>query len=145
MDARTRRYTDAAGRATYATPGAVRGQVGGDLAIYVCNTCDEQVLWATSARTGGRYLVNVSRGYQGQAFYRGSDLHRCDEVLARREAAVAAEAEARQAAVTLAASMLATLDELLATDALDEAAYEAAAAPWRRELEAAEARLAEYA
>lgn len=134
MEARTRRYIDAAGRTTYATPGAVRAQVGGDLPIYVCNTCDEQVVWATSARTGGRYLVDVTRGYRGQAFYRGTDLHRCDDVLARREAAITAEAEAREASVTAAASMLATLDELLATEAIDEAGYEAAAAPWRKVL-----------
>lgn len=67
----------------YAGQGAVR-QAGGSLKVYVCNACHSEVVWAESKRTGRKYLVNVSRGYMDQRFYIGSNVHKCDEVLAGR-------------------------------------------------------------
>lgn len=58
-----------------ASTGAV-AQNGGSLPIYICNTCDREVVWATSAQTGRKYLVNVSRGHLGQRLYIGSNIHR---------------------------------------------------------------------
>ena len=59
----------------FAGQGAVH-QNGGSLAIYICNTCDREVVWATSAKTGRKYLVNISLGQGGQRFYIGSNIHR---------------------------------------------------------------------
>lgn len=56
--------------------GAVR-QGGGRLGVCLCNACGREVVWATSARTGRKYLANVSRGYLDQRFYVGADLHKC--------------------------------------------------------------------
>ncbi len=70
----------------YASGGAVSQD--GILAISECKRCGEQIVWATSSRTGKHYPVTVSRGYLGQRFYVNSDIHKCDEVLAKREAAV---------------------------------------------------------
>jgi hypothetical protein len=50
-------------------------QNGGSLPIYRCNDCGADVVWAKSARTGKPYLVNVSRGYHDQRYYRGDALH----------------------------------------------------------------------
>jgi hypothetical protein len=71
--ARTRRSPDG----IYATPGAVR-QHGGSLPIYICTTCQADVVWCESTRTGRRYLVTVRRGYNNQRFYVGNDIHRCE-------------------------------------------------------------------
>jgi hypothetical protein len=60
----------------YATTGAVR-QTSGDLPVYICNACSAEVVWATSKRTGRKYLVNVSHGFHGQRFYVGADVHTC--------------------------------------------------------------------
>lgn len=62
----------------FATQGAVR-QAGGDLPIYECTTCRHEVVWATSSRTGRRYLANVSQGSNGHRFYIGRIVH-TDEV-----------------------------------------------------------------
>ncbi len=80
--ARTRRSPDRG----YATVGAVR-QNGGSLPTYFCNRDNTEVVWATSARTGRKYLANVSYGYKNQRYYVGANVHKCDEVLARREQA----------------------------------------------------------
>jgi hypothetical protein len=74
---RTSRSADGA----FASMGAVR-QNGGKLPIYVCNTCHHEVCWATSTRTGRKYLVNVRRGNLDQRYYIGSDIHRCEEAMA---------------------------------------------------------------
>jgi hypothetical protein len=55
--------------------GAVRQD--GTLPMYVCNTCNGEVVWATSARTGRKYLVNVRRGHLDQSFYMKHDTHTC--------------------------------------------------------------------
>lgn len=68
--ARTTRIED-----QWAGPGANRQE--GPLPIYSCNTCHGQVVWATSRRTGGKYLVNVRQGYLQQRFYAKHDLHDC--------------------------------------------------------------------
>lgn len=62
----------------FASQGAVR-QHGGALPIYICNTCHREVVWAESRRTGRKYLANVKRGYLGQRYYIGSDLHRKED------------------------------------------------------------------
>lgn len=61
----------------WATGGAV-AQHDGKLPIYVCDDCGRDVVWATSKRTGRKYLVTVSRGYLDQRFYMGQNVHRCD-------------------------------------------------------------------
>lgn len=86
--ARTHRAADKG----YASPGAVN-QHGGDLPVYVCNTCQRDVAWAESRRTGRKYLVNVSRGYLDQRFYRGNDTHDCDYFLNQDRASAEAHAE----------------------------------------------------
>lgn len=75
--ARTRRADDGG----YATVGAVR-QSGGSLPVYCCNTCNQEVVWATSQRTGRKYLCNVSYGYHHNRYYIGADLHDCQKRLA---------------------------------------------------------------
>lgn len=82
------------GMPIYATDGGVAQE--GKLKIMVCR-CGAQVVWATSARTGRKYRVNISRGHLGQRYYRKNNVHRCEEhvqdvqklqdVLARNEAA----------------------------------------------------------
>lgn len=60
----------------WATGGAVN-QHDGKLPIYVCNACGMDVVWATSKRTGRKYLVNISHGANGFRFYIGANIHRC--------------------------------------------------------------------
>lgn len=69
--AKTRRNSDG----MFIGEGAVRQD--GPLPGYICNACGEEVVWATSSRTGRKYLVNVSRGYHGQRFYIKRDVHEC--------------------------------------------------------------------
>lgn len=69
--ARTRRGEGFAGT------GAVR-QTEGPLPIYVCNACNLEVVWATSRRTGRKYLVNVHRGYLDQRYYIAASIHKCE-------------------------------------------------------------------
>jgi hypothetical protein len=76
----------------YAGQGAVR-QTAGTLKVYVCNACGTEVVWAESKRTGRRYLVNVSKGYLGQRYYVGANVHKCEEILARRAAEESARIE----------------------------------------------------
>jgi len=70
--ARTRRSPDKA----FASTGAV-AQTGGSLPIYICNTCEHDVVWCESKRTGKKYLVTVRRGHLDQRFYIGSQIHKC--------------------------------------------------------------------
>lgn len=58
----------------YASTGAVR-QHAGKLPIYVCTTCGAEVVWVESTRTGRPYLVTVSKGYLGQRYYVGANVH----------------------------------------------------------------------
>ncbi len=99
----------------FATGGAVR-QSGGSLPIYTCNACQGEVVWATSTRTGRKYLVNVSRGYNGNRFYIGSNVHKCAETqarLARFETTADAAVEANREAAydDMAADAYAHRDE----------------------------------
>lgn len=77
--ARTRRSPDG----LHARPGAVN-QHGGKLPIYLCNTCDSDVVWCESKRTGRKYLANIYRGQGGARFYMGNQPHKCEEVLKQR-------------------------------------------------------------
>lgn len=88
--ARTRRSFDR----MFASPGAVN-QRGGKLPIYVCNTCENEVVWVESSRTGRKYLVNTLRGYHGQRFYIGANVHKCEQIMAERTSRTA-EAEAER-------------------------------------------------
>jgi hypothetical protein len=72
--ARTTRSIDGA----FAGVGAVH-QTGGSLPIYTCNTCQHEVVWAESKRTGRKYLANVHRGYQGARFYVAASIHKCED------------------------------------------------------------------
>lgn len=72
--ARTRRNPDG----IFITGGAQTQD--GALAAYLCNTCNVDVVWATSTRTGRKYLVNVHRGHLGQRFYVKHQPHKCQEV-----------------------------------------------------------------
>ena len=96
----------------YASPGGVR-QHGGSLPIRTCKTCAEDIVWVTSQRTGKSYPVNISRGYHGQRFYMGHNVHRCEDTFAKR---AAAEAE-REALVAEEARVAAAHD--LADQVLD--------------------------
>lgn len=62
----------------FASPGANRQE--GPLRIVVCKYCGDQIVWATSARTGKRYPVSISHGYNGQRYYNKSRFHNCREV-----------------------------------------------------------------
>lgn len=70
--ARTHRSPDG----MFAGGGAVN-QHDGKLPIYVCNDCGREVVWATSNRTGRKYLANISHGANGFRFYIGANVHRC--------------------------------------------------------------------
>lgn len=70
--ARTHRSPDG----VWANGGAV-AQHDGKLPIYICNDCGREVVWATSARTGRKYLANISRGANGFRFYIGANIHQC--------------------------------------------------------------------
>jgi len=56
----------------------------GTLPLYLCNTCGRRVVWATSRRTGRKYLVNVSTGAGGSDFYAKADLHDCTGFCGRK-------------------------------------------------------------
>lgn len=58
--------------------GAV-GQHDGSLPLYICNGCQREVVWATSSKTGRKYLVNVSHSTRSDArFYIGRNVHDCE-------------------------------------------------------------------
>jgi DNA-directed RNA polymerase subunit RPC12/RpoP len=77
----------------YASQGAVR-QHGGQLPVYACTTCGNELCFPTSKRTGRKYAVNVRRSYHDARYYMGNDVHDCKRVMADR-----ASWHARQAAV----------------------------------------------
>ena len=74
---RTRRVE----RGTYADGGSVRQE--GPLPLYECTTCGREVVWATSTKTGRKYLVNTYQygeaGSYGlhRSYYVKSSPHRC--------------------------------------------------------------------
>lgn len=68
----------------YVSPGAV-AQHGGKLPAYACNTCNSEVVWVESKKTGKHYLVDVSYGYNHNRYYVGRNFHDCEKVLARRK------------------------------------------------------------
>lgn len=84
--ARTTRVPNA-----FAGPGAVRQE--GSLPIYECNACGRQVVWATSSKSGRKYLVDVSKGHLDQRYYNKRNAHDCAKVLERRAAEEAAMEE----------------------------------------------------
>lgn len=49
----------------------------GKLPLYICNTCGHEVVWATSRKTGRKYLVNVYKGQSGARFYVKHRPHNC--------------------------------------------------------------------
>lgn len=69
--AQTKRSEDSA----YASGGAVTQD--GLLPIYIHLACGRDVVWATSRKTGRKYLVNVYRGQAGQRFYVKHQPHKC--------------------------------------------------------------------
>lgn len=95
-------------RPEYASPGAVN-QKGGLLPIRRCQTCGDDIVFCKSARTGKSYPVSVSRGYVGQRFYIGANVHRCEATLARR-----AENEAHETAMIEAKAQVDTLKDMQA-------------------------------
>jgi hypothetical protein len=103
--------------------GGVRGHSGGDTNLYICNTCQSEVVWATSARTGRRYLCNVRRSYNDGRFFMGNDLHNCNEVITERDRVTdhlrnADIAEAQQQVDNLRGVAAATLETLAMLDNL---------------------------
>lgn len=49
----------------------------GPLRLAWCKYCKREVVWATSTRTGRKYLVNVSTGQSGARFYMKHNVHKC--------------------------------------------------------------------
>jgi hypothetical protein len=87
----------------FASPGAVKAQ-GETLPVYICNRCGREVVWAESKRTGRRYLVSVSRGYNNQRYYVGADLHSdeaCAGIISDREKRIAWDEEQEERAARL--------------------------------------------
>lgn len=85
--AKTRRSPDG----VYAGTGAVH-QHDGKLPIYICNECEREVVWATSTRTGRKYLANVGRGQNGARFYIAARVHQCPGITDGAVAAIAEDA-----------------------------------------------------
>lgn len=75
VDMKTTAMKNPQGQPIYVGGGAVAQD--GSLKLYTCNTCHHEVVWATSARTGRVYLVNVRRGYLDQRYYVKASAHRC--------------------------------------------------------------------
>ena len=105
-------------RGSFADSGAVKA-ADGKLPIYDCLGCGDEVCWATSARTGRKYLVNTRRyadhvnGGSGLGrWYDKSSPHRCGERAERDARWSAAKAEAEAAEARLA--MLRNLREVAA-------------------------------
>lgn len=79
-------------RVRYASQGAVR-QNGGSLPIRYCRTCHREIVWCESKRTGKSYPVNVTYGYNHNAFYIGANIHRCEDTATLKMVAVSYRAE----------------------------------------------------
>jgi hypothetical protein len=84
------------GHPVYVSTGAVRGHSGGTATLHVCNGCQGEVVWATSARTGRRYLCNVRTAANDGRYFMGNDLHSCNEVITYRQTADDVMNEARR-------------------------------------------------
>lgn len=93
----------------YVSDGAVAQD--GVLKLMQCNACGAEVVWATSARTGRKYLVNVSRGHLDQRFYMKRNVHDCGDADARR-----ARTEAETAVFNAEVDYKVALDAYLASD-----------------------------
>ena len=65
------------GKQAYASGGAVAQD--GSLKVYYCGKCGRRIVWATSARTGGKYLVNVFDKNSGGMHYVKNQLHTCEQ------------------------------------------------------------------
>lgn len=59
----------------YATGGA--NFQDGALPICNCKHCGNEIVWATSNRTGKKYPVDIQNGYNNQRFYIKSNFHNC--------------------------------------------------------------------
>lgn len=118
---RTEAVKNANGAPIYVGDGAVAQD--GNLKLYRCTGCGDEVVWAKSNRTGRHYLVNVTRGYHDQRFYSKRNAHDCGARLAAHAeyAAHAAHAAATRDWVAKVHEIKAahergeaTLDEVLA-------------------------------
>lgn len=83
--ARTRAFRDTQGRCLWIGDGAIAQD--DKLQLYVCNTCGGEVVWATSKRTGRKYLVDVCRG-EVSRYYRKDLVHDCAKRRAAADSAV---------------------------------------------------------
>ena len=96
----------------YASGGAVAQD--GMLPVKHCKRCDEagfpgqEIVWATSKRTGRAYPVNVTHGYHDQKFYMKHNVHKCDQVQADHQARTD-EREHRAACVAAVQARVAVL------------------------------------
>lgn len=63
----------------FASEGGVRQE--GSLPLYICNGCGREVVWATSTKTGRKYLAScspsASDGPHAGWHYRKHAVHRC--------------------------------------------------------------------
>lgn len=77
--ARTVAIVSDRGAPIYVSEGSARQE--GDLKLYACNGCQRHVVWATSNRTGRKYLVNVYGGglSGGMRYYVKASAHQCDK------------------------------------------------------------------
>ncbi len=64
--------------APFVSVGAVN-QHEGALPWYRCNACGADVVWATSKRTGRKYLANISTARNGGHFYVGANVHTAEQ------------------------------------------------------------------
>ncbi len=86
------KVTDADGTPVFAGPGA--NSQDGRLAVHQCLACESEVVWATSRRTGKRYLCDVGRGYMDQRFYVKASAHfaTCEQTRSERADRLRADA-----------------------------------------------------
>lgn len=76
---RTTAYRNHNNNTTYISGGA--NYQDGNLKLYVCNTCRREVVWATSTRTGRKYLANVYQGESNARYYVKASAHECKPAL----------------------------------------------------------------
>lgn len=106
--ARTQRLIEN-GHAIYASDGGVAQE--GPLPIYICNACRSQVVWATSSRTGRKYLVSISHSQSGARFYIKRNAHPrdCGE---RLEAELAEVRAWKEKQAEIAAARIPTIERV---------------------------------
>jgi uncharacterized Zn finger protein len=80
----------------FASSGAVRQD--GTLPVVECRDCGRSVVWATSAKTGKKYRVNLSYSQVGSPYYVKADFHTCDPQHAAEYAAFVQQEELRDRA-----------------------------------------------